>query len=192
MRRLFPFNLFLTRPAPFSGIADCTTELLSLKCISIWAELEASTIENGSDEAERVEDFDHFVTGLFLEECELYHMVKKNYRKFEGQVYCDMHVPLYEMNKNYCWPRSRHLQQGVAPLPGLPEWGYSLFEVRCPWDEVIEDSFTYHGLEVAFKRVEYSLPVPDRADLDCGSSASELDYEFDESGWATGNMPGRG
>jgi hypothetical protein len=99
-----------------------------------------------------------------------------------------MHTPLYEMNKNYCWPRRRHLQQGVAALAGLPEWGYSMFRVAPSWNRPLENSFTYHGEEVVFLRVEHGLPVLDRKDTEC-DSPSEWDYEFDENGWATGNTP---
>lgn len=99
-----------------------------------------------------------------------------------------MWTPLYEMNKRYCWPRRRHLEQCVSALAGLPEWGYSMFKVAAPWDLPLENSFTYHGKELTFKCLEHSLPVMERSITEC-DSPSEFDYEFDETGWATGNEP---
>jgi hypothetical protein len=62
-----------------------------------------------------------------------------------------------------------------------------MFRIAAPWWE-LEDSFTYHGVELVFMCVERKLPVGERMETEC-DSPSEFDYEFDESGWATGNEP---
>jgi hypothetical protein len=163
--------------------------LLSLKFIAIWSDVNMSAVEFGRDQAEQDEKFHNFVESLFDEEIALLDVLEEEYyHKFGVRVDCDMHTPLYEMNKNYCWPRRRHLQQGVAALAGLPKWGYSMYRVHAPWDRPLEDSFTYHGEELTSLRIEHELPVLGREDTEC-DSPSEWDYEFDENGWATGNIP---
>jgi hypothetical protein len=143
-----------------------------------------SAVESGRDQADRERRFHNFVESLYLEESALFVIAEDEDRNFEICVDCDMHTPLYEMNKNYHWPRRRHLQQGVAALPGLPEWGNSMFRVAAPWDPLLKRSFTYYRQELTFLRVERKLPMPDRMDTEC-DSPSEFDYEYDESGWAT-------
>lgn len=150
--------------------------------------MDMAVVEYARDQAERQERFQNFVENLFLEEDALYNRCDDEGHDIFCRVDCNLWVPLFEMNKNYCWPRRRHLQQGVAPLAGLPEWGYSMFKVHAPWDRPLKDSFTYHGEELSFLRVEYKLPVLDRSETEC-DSPSEWDYEFDKSGFATGNMP---
>ncbi|KAG9816476.1 hypothetical protein KCU98_g19352, partial [Aureobasidium melanogenum] len=108
-------------------------------------------------------------------------------RNLNIRVDCSLYTPLFEMNKNYIWPRRRHLEQGVAPAAGLPEWGYSMYRVVAPWERPLDDSFTYRGEELKFMRLEYELPVIPRSETEC-DSPSEWDYEFGESGFATGNI----
>ena len=151
-----------------------------------------SAIESGL-QAERDTKFQDFVEQLVEEDFALFDLVEEEYRRFAWRVDNDLYTPLYEMNKNYCWPRRRHLEQGVAPLAGLPEWGYSMFKVHAPWETPPEDgspegSFKYRGVDLSFECVENDLPVPGREITEC-DSPSEFDYEFDESGWATGNEP---
>jgi hypothetical protein len=143
-----------------------------------------SAVEVGRDEAERDARFQNLVQNLYGEECAMMDIIDAEGINLVTRVNCDLYTPLYEMNKNYHWPRRRHLQQGVAALPGLPEWGYSMFTLVAPWDTRPKDSFTYRGEEVTFMGVEYDLAVPARIDTEC-DSPSEFDYEFDESGWAT-------
>ncbi|KAG9964077.1 hypothetical protein KCU61_g3107, partial [Aureobasidium melanogenum] len=173
---------------PFNGIADSTAELPNLKFIGIWSELEMSVIEYGHDEAERDERFQDFVQLLFLEESALVELDEEEDRNLNIRVDCSLYTPLFEMNKNYIWPRRRHLEQGVAPAAGLPEWGHSMFRVVAPWERPLDDSFTYRGEELKFMRLEYELPVLPRSETEC-DSPSEWDYEFGESGFATGNIP---
>ncbi|KAH0350187.1 hypothetical protein KCU81_g2793, partial [Aureobasidium melanogenum] len=173
---------------PFNGIADSIAELPNLKFIGIWSELEMSVIEHGRDEAEADERFQDFVEFLFLEEAALIELDDDEDRNLNIRVDCSLYTPLFEMNKNYIWPRRRHLEQGVAPAAGLPEWGYSMFRVIAPWERPRNDSFTYHGEELIFMRLEYELPVLPRSETEC-DSPSEWDYEYGESGFATGNMP---
>jgi len=106
----------------------------------------------------------------------------------ETRADCDLYSSLYKMNKRYLWPRRRHLKPGVAPLAGLPKWGHSMYTLVAPWARPHEDSFTYHGEEFRFVGIEHDLPTLDRMDTEC-DSPSEFDYEFDETGWATGNEP---
>jgi hypothetical protein len=143
-----------------------------------------SVLEFGGDEAERDRRFQDFVECLFLEQDTLFDID----RHLIIRVDCNLYTPLFEMNKNYVWPRRRHLQQGVAPAAGLPEWGYSMFRVAAPWELSLDDSFTYRGQELIFTRLEYELPVLPRSETEC-DSPSEWDYEYDESGFATGNTP---
>ncbi|KAK6000408.1 hypothetical protein QM012_003654 [Aureobasidium pullulans] len=56
----------------------------------------------------------------------------------------------------------------------------------APWMRPNDNSFMYHGEELVFERIEYDLPVMPRSEAEC-DSPSEWDYEFDESGFATGN-----
>ncbi|KAG9559195.1 hypothetical protein KCU71_g10063, partial [Aureobasidium melanogenum] len=173
---------------PFNGIADSTAELPNLKFIGIWSELEMSVIEYGHDEAERDERFQDFVQLLFLKESALVELDEEEDRNLNIRVDCSLYTPLFEMNKNYIWPRRRHLEQGVAPAAGLPEWGHSMFRVVAPWERPLDDSFTYRGEGLKFMRLEYELPVLPRSETEC-DSPSEWDYEFGESGFATGNIP---
>ncbi|THV64375.1 hypothetical protein D6D28_09959 [Aureobasidium pullulans] len=173
---------------PFHGVAESIVELPNLKFIGIWSELEISVVECGRDEAEMDEKFQDFVERIFLEEGALVNLDDEEDRNLIIQVDCSLYTPLFEMNKNYIWPRRRHLQQGVAPAAGLPEWGYSMFRVSAPWELPLGDSFTYRGEELVFTRLEYDLPVLTRSETEC-DSPSEFDYEFDESGFATGNPP---
>lgn len=173
---------------PFHGIAESVVELPNLKFIGIWSELEICVVECGRDEAEMDEKFQDFVERIFLEEGALVNLDDEEDRNLIIQVDCSLYTPLFEMNKNYIWPRRRHLQQGVAPAAGLPEWGYSMFRVCAPWELPLGDSFTYRGEELVFTRLEYDLPVLTRSETEC-DSPSEFDYEFDESGFATGNLP---
>ncbi|KAH0268645.1 hypothetical protein KCU91_g9264, partial [Aureobasidium melanogenum] len=117
---------------PFNGIADSTAELPNLKFIGIWSELEMSVIEYGHDEAERDERFQDFVQLLFLKESALVELDEEEDRNLNIRVDCSLDTPLFEMNKNYIWPRRRHLKQGVAPAAGLLEWGHSMFRVVAP------------------------------------------------------------
>lgn len=151
--------------------------------------MDVEAIEDGP-QSERDKKFQGFTQWLFDEDMALFEIVDEEYRKFEFRVNSELYTPLYEMNKNYCWPRRRHLEQGVAPLAGLPEWGYSMFSLNAPWERDLERSFTYRGVEMMFLCVEDELPVFPRSEIDC-DSPSEFDYEFDESGWATGRMPDR-
>lgn len=154
----------------------------------MWSELEMSVLEHGRDEAEMDERFQDFVERIFLEESALVNLDDEEDRNLVIRVDCSLYTPLFEMNKNYKWPRRRHLQQGVAPAAGLPEWGYSMYRVAAPWELPLEESFTYRGEELVFMRLEYELPVLSRSETEC-DSPSEWDYESDESGFATGNMP---
>lgn len=147
-----------------------------------------SVVECGQDEAELDERFHDFVECIYLEELALDRLSDAQDRNLTVHVECSLYTPLFEMNKNYVWPRRRHLEQGVAPAAGLPEWGYSMFRVDAPWELPLDDSFTYRGEELLFKGVEYGLPVLPRSETEC-NSPSEWDYEFDESGFATGNTP---
>jgi hypothetical protein len=150
--------------------------------------MQMSVLEDSRDQAEQDKRFDNFVDSLFYEEVLLDELDEEVGRDLAIRVDCHLWVPLYEMNKNFHWPRRRHLKQGVAPLAGLPAWGHSMYEVVAPWKRPFEDSFTYHGQELTFMRVELDLPVLERSIMEC-DSPSEFDYEFDESGWATGNIP---
>jgi hypothetical protein len=149
-----------------------------------------SALEHGADQAERETRFQKFVKNLFGEQCAMFDVADEEELVIMARVDCELFTPLYEKNKRYCWPRRRHLQQGVAPLAGLPEWGYSMYKVPPPWaPRPLENSFAYHGEELTFMCVECELPMlHDRMDTEC-DSPSEWDYEFDESGWATGNTP---
>ncbi|THY29871.1 hypothetical protein D6C99_10515, partial [Aureobasidium pullulans] len=156
---------------PFHGIAESIVELPSLKFIGIWSELEISVVESGQNQAELDEKFQDFVERIFLEEGALVNLDDEGDRNLIIQVDCNL-----------------HLQQGVAPAAGLPEWGYSMFRVTAPWELPLADSFTYRGEELVFTRLEYGLPVLPRSETEC-DSPSEFDYEFDESGFATENPP---
>jgi hypothetical protein len=147
-----------------------------------------SVVEHGRDEAEQDRRFQNFVDCLFLEQDALFDVDDEEDRNLTTHVDCSLYTPLFEMNKNYIWPRRRHLQQGVAPAAGLPEWGYSMFRVAAPWELLLDDCFMYRGKKLIFTRLEYELPVPPRSETEC-DSPSEWDYEFDESGFATGNTP---
>ncbi|THZ35613.1 hypothetical protein D6C88_10465, partial [Aureobasidium pullulans] len=173
---------------PFHGIAESIVELPNLKLIGIWSELEISVVERGRDEAEMDEKCQDFVERIFLEDGALVDLDDEEDRNLTIQVDCSLYTPLFEMNKNYIWPRRRHLQQGVAPAAGLPEWNYSMFRVNAPWELPLGGSFTYRGEELVFTRLEYGLPVLTRSETEC-DSPSEFGYEFDESGFATGNPP---
>lgn len=150
--------------------------------------MEMSVIEDGRDQAGQDELFQIFVEAIFLEEGALYDLEEEEDRKLDVHVDCSLYTPLFEMNKNYIWPRRRHLEQGKAPAAGLPEWGYSMYSVTAPWMRPADNSFTYHGEELVFVRVEYQLPVLPRSETEC-DSPSEWDYDFGESGFATGNTP---
>jgi hypothetical protein len=77
--------------------------LLSLKFIAIWSDVNMSAVEFGRDQAEQDEKFHNFVESLFDEEIALLDVLEEEYyHKFGVRVDCDMHTPLYEMNKNYC------------------------------------------------------------------------------------------
>jgi hypothetical protein len=147
-----------------------------------------SVVEHGRDEAEQDRRFQNFVDCLFLEQDALFDIDDEEDRNLTIRVDCSLYTPLFEMNKNYIWPRRRHLQQGVAPAAGLPEWGYSMFRVAAPWELPLDDCFMYRGQKLIFTRLEYELPVLPRSETEC-DSPSEWDYEFDESGFATGNTP---
>jgi hypothetical protein len=75
----------------------------------------------GLDPAERDTKFENFAENLVSEQCLLFDVVEEDHRNFEIHIDNELSTPLYEMNKNFCWPRRRHLQQGVAALAGLPE-----------------------------------------------------------------------
>ncbi|KAI5242869.1 hypothetical protein E4T43_04532 [Aureobasidium subglaciale] len=170
---------------PFYGIADCTSELLSLERMGIWSEIDMTIVEFSPDQEERDMWFQILVENIFEEEFALLDIQEEQGRVFDTRADCSMYTTLFEMNKKFHWPRRRHLVQGVAPLAGLPEWGYSMFTVLPEWRRPTKGSFMYHGEEVVFDRVEHGLPVRDRAE-DC-DSPSEFDYEYDEAGWATGS-----
>ena len=147
-----------------------------------------AVIERGGSRAERVKRFRNFVERFFLEQAALLDLKDDEGRDLSVSADLNVFTPLFEMNKNYHWPRRRHLQQGVAPLVDLPEWGYSMYQVAVPSRRRLANSFKYYGEKLTFLRVEYNLPVLERMHTEC-DSPSEIDYEFDESGWATGIMP---
>jgi hypothetical protein len=160
-----------------------------LEYIAIWTELDMEVVERCGDQAECQRKFKNFVEFLFDEEGALLIRSEDEDLELSTRIDCNLWVPLYEMNKNYHSPRRRHLKQGVAPLAGLPEWGYSMFHVNDPLDGPFDNSFIHYGEELTFLRIEYRLPVPDRMEIQ-SQSPSEFDYEFDESGWATSNAAG--
>ncbi|KAI4725508.1 hypothetical protein E4T49_06713 [Aureobasidium sp. EXF-10728] len=178
----FEAMFFLPPINPFSGIACCTSELLSLKSMGIWTELDMGLIDFAFDQAGLKTWLETFIDDLYFEQWYLMDLMEDEYREVDIEVDCDLYTPLYEMNKRLSWPRGRHLVQGVAPLPGLPDWGYSFFKVIPEWRQGEKDAFTYHGQELAFMRIEHELPVMERSFW--SETPSEDDYEFDESGWA--------
>ncbi|CAD0095444.1 unnamed protein product [Aureobasidium vineae] len=180
----FGAMFLLPRINPFSGIADCTEELPSLKLICIWSEMEMDLIDSTLFYAGIEMDmwFEKFVDSIFDEQARFLDVMEATCRDFDMRVDCDLYTPLYEMNKRLRWPRSKHLTQGVAPLAGLPEWGYAFFNVVPEWMHEEEDSFTYHGQELQFSHVERHFPTLERSSYE--NASSEDGYEFDESGWA--------
>ncbi|KAI5198014.1 hypothetical protein E4T39_06980 [Aureobasidium subglaciale] len=175
----------LPKIIPFAGIADCTSELHGIKWVGIWSEIEMTVVDHRRIERDQEIWFQLFVENTFDEQFALFDIQEELGREFDTRADCKLFSTLYETNQKFRWPRRRHLEQGVAPLAGLPEWGYSIFEVIPPWRRPVDGSFMYYGEEVVFDRVEYALPVPDRAE-DC-DSPSEYDYEFDDTGWAVGS-----
>jgi hypothetical protein len=99
-----------------------------LKHLAIWAEMDMEIVERGRDEAERERRLHNFVESIFFEEGDALILAEEEERELATHVDYNLWVPLYEMNKRYFYPRKRHLKQGVAALPGLPEWGHSIFK----------------------------------------------------------------
>lgn len=144
-----------------------------------------SLVESAPDQAERDLEFQAFVEGIFDEEFLLLGVEEDRGRRLTIRVDCNLFTPLYEMNKTFRWPRYRHLTQGLAPLPGLPEWGYAVFEVVPPYCRPMDQSWTYHGEEMMFLRVDHSFSMFER--MEVHDRCSEYSYDFnDDSDWAVG------
>ncbi|THW96297.1 hypothetical protein D6D17_07235 [Aureobasidium pullulans] len=170
---------------PFSGIARCTLEMPSLKSLLLYSEIEMWIIESAAEQDDKNLGFQWFVDGLFHEQHLLFEIEKEHNRKVETSVGGGLYSPLYEMNKRYRYPRRRHLAQGIAPVAGLPEWGYAIYKFVPPWSCPDDNAFDYHGQQVIFEHVEYALPVPER--IDFWESCSEDEYDWnDGSDWAIG------
>ncbi|THV95790.1 hypothetical protein D6C89_09751 [Aureobasidium pullulans] len=170
---------------PFSGIARCTLEMPSLKSLLLYSEIEMWIIESAAEQDDKNLGFQWFVDGLFHEQHLLFDIEKEHNRKVETSVGGGLYSPLYEMNKRYRYPRRRHLAQGIAPVAGLPEWGYAIYKFVPPWSCPDDNAFDYHGQQVIFEHVEYALPVPER--IDFWESCSEDEYDWnDGSDWAIG------
>ena len=170
---------------PFSGIARCTLEMPSLKSLLLYSEIEMWIIESAAEQDDKNLGFQWFVNGLFHEQHLLFEIEKEHNRKVETSVGGGLYSPLYEMNKRYRYPRRRHLAQGIAPVAGLPEWGYAIYKFVPPWSCPDDNAFDYHGQQVIFEHVEYALPVPER--IDFWESCSEDEYDWnDGSDWAIG------
>ncbi|THX69301.1 hypothetical protein D6D08_06049 [Aureobasidium pullulans] len=170
---------------PFSGIARCTLEMPSLKSLLLYSEIEMWIIESAAEQDDKNLGFQWFVNGLFHEQHLLFEIEKEHNRKAETSVGGGLYSPLYEMNKRYRYPRRRHLAQGIAPVAGLPEWGYAIYKFVPPWSCPDDNAFDYHGQQVIFEHVEYALPVPER--IDFWESCSEDEYDWnDGSDWAIG------
>ncbi|KEQ81814.1 hypothetical protein M438DRAFT_383183 [Aureobasidium pullulans EXF-150] len=170
---------------PFSGIARCTLEMPSLKSLLLYSEIEMWIIESAAEQDDKNLGFQWFVNGLFHEQHLLFDIEKEHDRKVETSVGGGLYSPLYEMNKRYRYPRRRHLAQGIAPVAGLPEWGYAIYKFVPPWSCPDDNAFDYHGQQVIFEHVEYALPVPER--IDFWESCSEDEYDWnDGSDWAIG------
>ncbi|THZ83263.1 hypothetical protein D6C84_05130 [Aureobasidium pullulans] len=170
---------------PFSGIARCTLEMPSLKSLLLYSEIEMWIIESAAEQDDKNLGFQWFVDGLFHEQHLLFEIEKEHNRKVETSVGGGLYSPLYEMNKRYRYPRRRHLAQGIAPVAGLPEWGYAIYKFVPPWSCPDDNAFDYHGQQVIFEHVEYALPVPER--IDFWESCSEDEYDWDDgSDWAIG------
>jgi len=161
----------------------------SLKSILIWSDLESWTIESACTREHGDSHFRWFVEGLCGEEFDLLQVQEDHDRRFNVRVGCDILAPLYETNKRYRWPRRRHLVQGIAPIAGLPKWGYAIFKVLPLWDRDRPngDAFEYHGEEVIFERIEYDVPVPERSEYWEGCSEDEYEWT-DDSDWAIGRV----
>ncbi|THY28271.1 hypothetical protein D6D01_03940 [Aureobasidium pullulans] len=170
---------------PFSGIARCTLEMPGLKSLLLYSEIEMWIIESAAEQDDKNLGFQWFVNGLFHEQHLLFDIEKEHERKVETSVGGGLYSPLYEMNKRYRHPRRRHLAQGIAPVAGLPEWGYAIYKFVPPWNCPDDNAFGYHGQQVIFEHVEYALPVPER--IDFWESCSEDEYDWnDSSDWAIG------
>ncbi|KAG2167914.1 hypothetical protein VTO58DRAFT_105526 [Aureobasidium pullulans] len=168
---------------PFSGIARCTLEMPSLKSLLLYSEIEMWIIESAAEQDDKNLGFQWFANGLFHEQHLLFEIEKEHDRKVETSVGGGLYSPLYEMNKRYRYPRRRHLAQGIAPVAGLPEWGYAIYKFVPPWSCPDDNAFDYHGQQVIFEHVEYALPVPER--IDFWESCSEDEYDWDDgSDWA--------
>ncbi|KAH0402389.1 hypothetical protein KCU89_g3193, partial [Aureobasidium melanogenum] len=185
---VFKFEAMFELPHmnPFFGISNCAEELLSLKSIDIWSEVDMSLIDYARDQTGLNAWFKAFVEDFFDEELSLSTIMDEEYREFNIRSNCNLYTSLYEMNRRVQWPRGRHLTQGVAPLADLPKWGYSTFEVLPEW-HMEEVAFMYHGRELKFLGVEHEFPIPERSFYE--DTPSEDGYEFDAAGWSVGSPP---
>lgn len=145
-----------------------------------------SLIDYARDQTELNAWSKSFVDDFFDEEVALWTTVEEEYRKFDIRMDCRLYTPLYEMNRRLRWPRGRHLTQGVAPLAGLPRWGYSTYEVLPEWSSE-EASFIYHGQKLKFMGIDHEFALVERSFWD--DTPSEDGYELDASGWAIGTPP---
>ncbi|CAD0017344.1 unnamed protein product, partial [Aureobasidium pullulans] len=170
---------------PFSGIARCTLEMPSLKSLLLYSEIEMWIIESAAEQDDKNLGFQWFVDGLFHEQHLLFEIEKEHNRKVETSVGGGLYSPSLRDEKRYRYPRRRHLAQGIAPVAGLPEWGYAIYKFVPPWSCPDDNAFDYHGQQVIFEHVEYALPVPER--IDFWESCSEDEYDWnDGSDWAIG------